>query len=182
MPRTTGPSRPRKPRAVRGEASEAPQAPAPGVPSTVRVLRRFRQVFNAVKTHFRDVEKKAGLGGAQIWALSIIASRPGMGVGALARDMDIHQTTASNLVKALLKQELVQAHREGADRRTVQLRVTPAGRDALKRAPGPFAGVLPDALACLDDATLERLDHDLGVLIGLLQADEEGAGIPLANL
>jgi DNA-binding MarR family transcriptional regulator len=182
MPRTTGPSRPRKPRAVRGEASEAPQALAPGVPSTVRVLRRFRQVFNAVKTHFRDVEKKAGLGGAQIWALSIIASRPGMGVGALARDMDIHQTTASNLVKALLKQGLVQAHREGADRRTVQLRVTPAGRDALKRAPGPFAGVLPDALACLDDATLERLDHDLGVLIGLLQADEEGAGIPLANL
>jgi DNA-binding MarR family transcriptional regulator len=96
--------------------------------------------------------------------------------------MDIHQTTASNLVKALLKQELVQAHRESADRRTVQLRVTPAGRDALKRAPGPFAGVLPDALACLDDATLERLDHDLGVLIGLLQADEAGAGIPLANL
>jgi DNA-binding MarR family transcriptional regulator len=182
MPRNTGTSSPRKSQAARAQAGDSLEPLAPGAPSTVRVLRRFRQVFNAVKTHFRDVEKKAGLGGAQIWALSIIASRPGMGVGALARDMDIHQTTASNLVKALLQQSLVQAHREGADRRTVQLRVTPAGRDTLKRAPGPFAGVLPDALAGLDDATLERLDHDLGVLIKLLQADERAAGIPLANL
>ena len=35
-------------------------------------LRGFRQVFNAVKTHFRQLENRSGLGGAQIWALSII--------------------------------------------------------------------------------------------------------------
>lgn len=151
-------------------------------PSAVRVLRRFRLVFNAVKTHFRDVERKAGLGGAQIWALSIVAGRPGIGVGALARDMDIHQTTTSNVVKALLQQGLVQANRDGPDRRAVQLSVTSAGRDVLKRVPGPFAGVLPDALARLDPQTLERLDRDLGTLIALLDADERGAGIPLAQM
>ena len=31
----------------------------------VRVLRRFRLVFNAVKTHFQQVEKKAGVGDSQ---------------------------------------------------------------------------------------------------------------------
>lgn len=146
------------------------------------MLRRFRLVFNAVKTHFRDVERKAGLGGAQIWALSIVAGRPGIGVGALARDMDIHQTTTSNVVKSLLQQGLVQANRDGPDRRAVQLSVTSAGRDVLKRVPGPFAGVLPDALARLDPQTLERLDRDLGTLIALLDADERGAGIPLAQM
>lgn len=164
-----------------GRTSDNP-VPAQDTPSTVRVLRRFRLVFNAVKSHFRDVEKKAGLGGAQIWALSIIAGRPGMGVSLLARDMDIHQTTASNLVKALLQQGLVEARRDGTDRRSVQLRILPPGRQALRRVPGPFSGVLPDALARLDSATLERLDRDLGVLIDMLQADERGAGIPLANL
>ena len=168
-------------------SSAAPES-APGAsgdsnpPSTVRVLRRFRLVFNAVKTHFRDVERKAGLGGAQIWALSIVAGRPGIGVGALARDMDIHQTTTSNVVKALLQQGLVQANRDGPDRRAVQLCVTSAGREVLKRVPGPFAGVLPDALARLDPQTLERLDRDLGTLIALLDADESGAGIPLAQM
>lgn len=161
-------------------AREPPDDSSP--PSTVRVLRRFRLVFNAVKSHFRDVERKAGLGGAQVWALSIVAGRPGMGVGSLARGMDIHQTTASNLVKALLQQGLVLVNRDGPDRRAVQLCVTPEGREVLKRVPGPFAGVLPEALARLDPQTLERLDQDLGTLIALLETDESGAGIPLAQM
>ena len=41
-------------------------------------LRRFRRVFNAVKTHFQQVEKRAGVGGAQLWALSVIGARPGI--------------------------------------------------------------------------------------------------------
>lgn len=150
--------------------------------SAARVLRRFRMVFNAVKTHFQQVEKRAGIGGAQLWALSVIANQPSIGVGGLARAMDIHQTTASNLVRVLLKAELIASDRNGPDRRTVQLRMLPAGLRVLRRAPGPFSGVLPDALARLDTATLDRLDQDLALLIDALQADERAAGIPLGNM
>jgi hypothetical protein len=38
-------------------------------------------VFNAVKTHFRQVEATAGVAGAQVWALSVIQHEPGIGVG-----------------------------------------------------------------------------------------------------
>jgi DNA-binding MarR family transcriptional regulator len=158
--------------------------PAPGaqVEPATRVLRRFRSVFNAVKTHFQQVEKKAGVGGAQIWALSVIQAQPEIGVGGLARAMDVHQTTASNLVKAMVASELVVASRDVADRRATRLRVTPRGARVLKKAPGPFSGVLPEALAALDDDTLARLDSDLGKLLALLQTDERAAGIPLAQM
>lgn len=146
-----------------------------------RVLRRFRLVFNAVKTHFQQVEKRTGVGGAQLWALSLIQSRPGLGVNDLARGMDVHQSTASNLVKALVERELVAVQRQASDRRTVQLMLLPAGRRLLKRAPGPFAGVLPEALASLDEETLARLDQDLSRLIALLGADERGETIPLGQ-
>lgn len=146
-----------------------------------RVLRRFRLVFNAVKAHFREVEKKAGVGGAQVWALSVIRTDPGISVGDLARAMDIHQSTASNLVRSLVALDLIQRVRGGADRRGVQLQATPAGLKVLRKAPGPFAGVLPEALESLDAATLARLDRDLGRLIGVLGADERGAGIPLGQ-
>lgn len=146
------------------------------------MLRRFRLVFNAVKTHFRQVEKQAGIGGAQLWALSIIGSTPDIGVSSLADAMDIHQTTTSNLVKTLIGLELAQALRNGPDRRTVQLRLTPAGARLLRKAPAPFSGVLPQALAELDAATLARLDHDLGLLIERLRVDERGAGIPLSQM
>jgi len=147
----------------------------------VRVLRQFRVVFNAVKTHFQQVEKRAGVGGAQLWALSIIHSSAGIGVNELARAMDVHQSTASNLVKALVERELVGTAKEGTDRRAVQLRILPAGSRVLRRAPGPFTGVLPQALASLDTATLARLDSDLAKLITALGADARAANIPLGQ-
>jgi len=138
-------------------------------------------VFNAVKTHFREVEKKAGVAGAQLWALSAIRDKPGLNVTELARAMDVHQSTASNLVRTLLAREMVVAQKNGSDRRTVQLHVLPAGAKVLRRAPGPFTGVLPAALANMDPQTLTRLDKDLSKLIAVLGVDRRGAGIPLGQ-
>jgi len=146
-----------------------------------RVLRKFRLVFNAVKTHFQQVEKMAGVGGAQLWALSIVDAQPGLGINALARAMDVHQSTASNLVKTLVERGYVAAAKGSADRRVVQLIVLPAGAAILGRAPGPFSGVLPQALSRLDPQILHRLDADLGLLIHRLDPDRRGAHIPLGQ-
>ena len=147
-----------------------------------RVLRQFRVVFNSVKTHFRQVERDAGLGGAQLWALSVIAGSPGIGVTELARALDIHQSTASNLVRTLTGRGLIVAARDGEDRRGVALRALPAADELLQRAPMPFAGVLPDALASLDPATLMQLEQNLESLIAQLGVDDEAGRVPLAQL
>lgn len=157
-------------------------ANTPQIPGAARVLRQFRLVFNVVKTHFQQVEKKVGVGGAQVWALHVVRQQPGIGMHGLARAMDVRQPTASNLVKSMVEQGLMQVRKDGPDRRAVQLHVLPAGLDVLQRAPGPWSGVLPQALATLDEATLARLERDLGELIALLGADERAAGIPLAQL
>ncbi|VXB77560.1 MarR family winged helix-turn-helix transcriptional regulator [Massilia sp. 9I] len=158
-----------------------PQTPSESQ-QPMRVLRQFRIVFNAVKSHFRQVEREAGVGGAQLWALSVIEQHPGIGATGLARELDIHQSTASNLVRALVERGYVTGSREGADRRTVALHVQPAGREVLQRAPMPFAGVLPDALASLDPATLAQLESNLDQLIAELGADDEAGSVPLAQL
>lgn len=160
--------------------SSAVALPTPtGQDASTRVLRQFRMVFNAVKTHFQQVERTAGIGGAQCWALSVIAAEDGLGVTELARAMDIHQSTASNLVKTLVSRELVHTAKQAADRRIVQLRVTDKGREVLATAPGPFTGVLPQALARLDAETLCRLEEDLAKLITTLGPDAGGANVPL---
>ena len=147
-----------------------------------QVLRRFRIVFNAVRTHFRDMEKQVGLGGAQVWALSIIQANPQIGMGGIAQEMDIHQSTASNLTKGLHKKGLIQIIKASSDRRNVCLSILPAGEALLGKVSGPFEGVLPAALGQLQSATLTRLDQDLDELISLLKADESAAEIPLANI
>lgn len=161
-----------------------PENPAPPVEDEQpqRVLRQFRIVFNAVKSHFRQVEREAGLGGAQLWALSVIDRHPGIGATGLARELDIHQSTASNLLRGLVERGFVTASREGADRRNVALHLMDTGREVLQRAPMPFAGVLPDALASLDEATLEQLEQNLARLIARLDVDETAGRTPLSQL
>jgi DNA-binding MarR family transcriptional regulator len=157
-------------------------ATQPKAAGAVRVLRQFRLVFNTVKTHFQQMEKRAGLGGAQVWALSVVRDRPGIGVNDLARALDVRQPTASNLVKALAEQDMIEVRKDERDGRAVMLHLRPTGSRVLRRVPGPFTGVLPEALAALDVATLERLEEDLAVLIKLLGADERGANIPLSQI
>jgi len=152
------------------------------VVTSAQVLRRFRVVFNAIRAHFQQVEKKVGLGGAQVWALSAIRDQPGIGMGELARCMDIHQSTASNLVKGLLQKELIGVEKDAKDKRHVHLQVTSKALALLRDVPGPFEGVLPVALTQLNAATLQRLDNDLGELIALIQADETAGKVPLAQL
>lgn len=146
--------------------------PAPaGQTPAVRVLHRLRVACISMKTHLREIEKQAGMAGSQLWALSVVAQKPGVGVSDLARAMDIHQSTASNLIRPLLDGGLIVAARSAQDRRAVQLRITPKGTRALRRTPGPYAGALPDALGALDAPTLKRLDRDLGRLVDVLGAD-----------
>ncbi len=162
--------------------SRAPAALEPDADPPTRVLRQFRVVFNAVKTHYQQVERQVGLGGVQLWALALIHEHPGLGVGQLARALSVRQPTASNLVKHLVQLGLVEARREGSDRRTVQLHALSAAAGVLRRAPGPSAGVLPQALGQLDADCLRRLELDLTALIERLGADLNAAALPMASL
>ena len=170
MPRSSSPAvhRPRKRARTKTQAA-------------VLVLRQLRLVFNTVKGHFREVEKKTGVAGAQVWALSVVRDRPGIGVSELAAALDIHQSTASNLLKPLIEAGMISAERAEDDRRALVLRVTARGLAVLKKAPGPETGVLPAALSKLDLGTLARLEEDLQGLIGLLHADKRSARLPIGQ-
>jgi DNA-binding MarR family transcriptional regulator len=174
--RTTKPRPPRAPKDG-GRAAAADEAdPA------VRVLRQFRQIFNAVKKHFQRVERQSGLGGSQVWALAIVRAQPGIGVGDLARAMNIRQSTASNLVKALVGRDLLATSPRPEDRRSVRLKLTAGGSQLLRRVPGPYAGVLPTALRALEAKTLKRLEADLLQLLAHLEVDARSGEIPLADM
>jgi DNA-binding MarR family transcriptional regulator len=155
-------------------------AAAPAIDSRARVLQRFRQVFTATRAHYQQIEKQVGLGGAQVWALGIVAARPGIGVGGLARALHVHQSTASNLVRNLVDRGLLSTARNDIDRRTVQLRVLPAGADLLTRVPGPVTGLLVQGLEGLDPQTLARLEADLTTVLHAMGVADDAPATPIA--
>lgn len=128
------------------------------------------------------MEKHSGMGGALTWALSLVAQQPGLGVSQLAERMDVHQSTASNLIRSLIKSGHVHSEKSAHDRRVVELYVLPEGLKLLRKIPGPFSGVLPNALQHLDEVTLIQLEQNLSELISRLEVDENAAQTPIAMM
>ncbi len=164
----------------RGATSAAPSAL--DADPAVQALRRFRQIFASVRTHFRQVEQRSGAGAAQLRALSLLRERPGLRISELALAMDIHQSTASNLVRTLVERRLVSSARSEADARVQHLQLLPAGEKVLQRVQGHYIGVLPQALQSLPPRVLLRLNADLDLVLAAMQADGADARSPLASL
>jgi DNA-binding MarR family transcriptional regulator len=148
-----------------GNGSEASQRNV----AELQALQGLRLIYASARWHDAQVRRSVAISGSQLWALSEIARREGRGVNDLAVRMALHQTTASNLVNALVKKALVRRLRDGSDRRFVHLHVTSEGRRALSQSPGPHPGLLVDALRKIDSQHLERLRRDLAALVRLMR-------------
>jgi len=143
-------------------------------------LKLFRIIFKSANRHFHEVEKKAGIGGASLWALAEILEVDNLTVSELAKAMSIHQSTASNLIEKLEVKGYVIRIRSLEDRRVVHLALTGQGRDALSKAPPPYRGILPDALMHMDSLALSALNGHLNELIaGMSLKNDDSAFEPL---
>lgn len=149
--------------------------------AALEVLKKFRQIFRAAKLHFRQVERSAGVSGAQLWLLAELAEQPGARVKDLASAMALHQSTVSNLLEALTRRKLLVRRRDEADQRVVRVYLTTAGERLVNKAPAPARGVLPDALEALPPAALRRLDQCVAGLLKAMKA-EVPAGAALTHL
>lgn len=136
---------------------------------TLEVLKQFRLVYGAVHRHFRAIENRCGLSGAQAWMLSELAQAPLLSVNELAIRLSVHQSTASELIDKLVRSGYVERTADEVDRRRVRLRLTRRGATLARRLPQPAEGVLPRALGRLPDASLRALHANLERLIAQLQ-------------
>ena len=149
----------------------------------LKTLQLLRTIFGSARSHDAEIRRVAGIAGAQLWALSEIARAEGISVNALSERMALHQTTASNLVNALLERQFIRRARDAGDQRIARLHVTAAGKRMLLRAPRPYAGLLPDALSHLNAQQLTELSQALRVLVTILRRPAaDAAGEPLLGL
>jgi DNA-binding MarR family transcriptional regulator len=108
----------------------------------------------------REIEQRMaahGLTAAQwypLWRLKI--GRPGS-ARELARDLGIDAGAMTRLIDRLVAKGLVERRRDDADRRVVQLALTPAGRRIAARLPAALADVNNAYLRGFDAAEWQQL-------------------------
>ncbi|MDR0234528.1 MAG: MarR family winged helix-turn-helix transcriptional regulator [Zoogloeaceae bacterium] len=161
-----------------------PKTPTP--PTPIDVLKQFRGIFNSVKRHFQQTESVSRISGTQMWGLSIVAHHPGIRISDLANLMGIHQSTCSNLIDQLCRQQFTLKQRSDSDQRVVRLYPTERGLQLLGETPHPVAGILPSALQQLSREDLTRLHLILEKLIQTMQQRDpsivESTKTPMAEI
>jgi DNA-binding MarR family transcriptional regulator len=146
------------------------------------VLRQFRVVYGSVRRHSSHVRKMSGLTGSQAWVLHELAATPGLGIGALAARLSVHQSTMSQLVAKLQHGGFLHKARLRDDQRRVGLYLSGKGNRAVARTPQPAEGVLPRALGSLPNASLRGLHANLERLIRRLEVSRADAEAVLSDL
>jgi len=114
-------------------------------------------------------DAKTGVGPARLSALSVLVFGGPRTLGELAAAEGVKAPTMSRIAEALVESGLVRRRRPAADRRTVRLDATEAGRKLMLAARDRRVGLLAGLLSDLSANELEALAEASRLLAGVLE-------------
>lgn len=121
--------------------------------AAIRILRIVR---------LEDI--KAGIGPAQLSALSILVFLGPKTMGELAEAEQVKAPTMTRIVDALVRQQLANRATSGADRRSLRIGATPKGRKLLLASRDRRVQALANRLENLRDSDLIMLERAAQIL------------------
>jgi DNA-binding MarR family transcriptional regulator len=129
------------------------------------IVQSLRRLFRAILEYSKAIQKKSGLSGPQVWALTILEAQPGLSARELAERMFVHPSTVTGIVSRLVHKGAITRTVDSKDRRGVRLSVTGAGRRILKTTPPPVQVGLTRALSALGPRRLRGLRSSLARIV-----------------
>jgi len=102
---------------------------------TARAMNAIRSIVRALRLNTRSIEGKLGISLAQLFVLQQLLDKPAESLNELAERTATHQSSVSVVVRRLVDRGLVTRLASTADRRRVQIALTPAGETMLRGAP-----------------------------------------------
>jgi len=126
------------------------------------IVQTLRRLFRAIHEYSKAIQKRTGLSGPQVWALTLLEARPGLSARELAARMFVHPSTVTGIVSRLVRKGAITRTVNSKDRRGVRLSVTLSGRRILRTTPPPVQVGLTRALAALGPRRLRALRSSLG--------------------
>ena len=125
--------------------SEIPSKPASGA-DVQAIMDAIRCIVHAAHVGSRKAQRNVGLSGAQLFVLEKLTDGKARSLNDLAQRTLTHQSSVSVVVQKLVRAGLVASAPSAADKRRVELSLTPRGRQMLRKSPGVPQDKLIEAL------------------------------------
>jgi DNA-binding MarR family transcriptional regulator len=154
----------------------APRRARPGKPAdTAVIVQGLRRIVKALQTYSQDVRSGYGLTGPQLWAMKTLQRHGRMPTGQLADALVVNQSSISALVDRLVRRGLVRRIRGRADRRFVEIALTPRGDALVADAPEAAQGRLLHALERMRASQVSRIRRAVEQLVEAMEATDVNA-------
>jgi MarR family transcriptional regulator, organic hydroperoxide resistance regulator len=114
-----------------------------------RILRSLRRITRAVDIYSRRLNLEFGLTTPQMLCLDILSKSNDMILKDLAQTINLGESTVNGIIDRLEAKKYVIRVRSEKDRRKVYLKISPEGKDILKRTPLPLENKVSDSLLLL---------------------------------
>ena len=146
---------PARPRNLQEELGKHKPFDLPQEEAYLNLIRTAEQFSD----HFRAFFADFGLSQPQYNVLRIVAARGDKGIPsqAIAEDMVTRDPDMTRLVDRLEKAGLVIRHRCAEDRRRIWVRITPEGKNLLRKLDKPLQELLNDQLGHMSPTSLSKL-------------------------
>lgn len=135
--------------------------PTPAYPIE-RSMNAVRSIVRALRINTRAIELKMGISLAQLFVLQQLAERPADSLNDLAERTATHQSSVSVVVRRLVERGYVTRTSSSADKRRIEIGLTPEGRKLLEDAPSTIQTQLVSAAR-------QMTRDDQGILADLLE-------------
>ena len=136
-----------------------------------KVLRSIRQVIRATDLHSRHVTKISGLTSSQLILLKVVREQTASTIGEIANTISLSQATLTSILDRLEVGGYVYRERSSQDKRKVQVRITEAGRELLKKAPEPLQDTFIRQFSALKDWGRSMIQSSLQRVAEMMNAD-----------
>ena len=134
------------------------------------VLIAIRRIIQAIDLHSRDLVRQFGLTGPQLIVLQELSRSEEVSVGEIAKAISLGQATVTGILERLENRGLIVRQRSKSDKRRVLVRVTPASKQLLEKAPPPMQEHFIQKLTNLQDWEQAMVLSSLQRIVAMMDA------------
>jgi MarR family transcriptional regulator, organic hydroperoxide resistance regulator len=135
-------------------------------------IQSLRRIFKSIQDYSQEVTQEFGITGPQLWALKTISADGSLSLGELSNKMYLHPSTVTGVVDRLEKKGYVVRDRGQEDRRVIEVKLTPKGKEVVKKSPNPVQGKMIYGLRKMKPGELKKIHDSVEKLVEIVEAKD----------
>lgn len=137
-----------------------------------RILKALRRIIRAVDVHSHKLQRDFKVTAPQLICLYSLVQEEPMMLSTLAKRVSLGASTVNGIVDRLEVRGLVKRQRSDNDRRAVNIQVTDAGIELVRKAPSLLQDRLSAALRRLPELEQATIALSLERIVDLMEAGD----------